>query len=214
MIQERCFTEVRFFQLADIAETVSGLSRKCKADFTDGSARYVSYKNVFANLAVDQEAKDFVKVAPGERQHRLRLGDVVFTGSSETAEEVGMSSVIAAEPIEPLYLNSFCFALRFNDPELLDPAFSKYLFREASVRKAIGKSASGVTRINISKVGFMKIRIPVPPIEEQRRIASILDKFDALVSDLSVGLPAELNARRKQYEHYRDRLLTFQEATV
>ena len=53
--------------------------------------------------------------------------------------------------------------------------------------------------------------IPVPPLEEQERIVAILDKFDALVNDLSVGLPAELAARRKQYEYYRDRLLTFEE---
>ena len=53
--------------------------------------------------------------------------------------------------------------------------------------------------------------IPVPSLDEQKRIVAILDKFDALVNDLSAGLPAELNARRKQYEYYRDRLLTFKE---
>ena len=52
----------------------------------------------------------------------------------------------------------------------------------------------------------------MPPLDEQERIVAILDKFDALVNDLSIGLPAELNARRQQYEHYRDRLLTFSEA--
>ena len=54
-----------------------------------------------------------------------------------------------------------------------------------------------------------KIRIPVPPLAEQERIVAILDKFDALVNDISSGLPAELEMRRKQYEYYRDRLLTF-----
>ncbi|SPF68399.1 Restriction endonuclease, type I, HsdS [Propionibacterium ruminifibrarum] len=53
--------------------------------------------------------------------------------------------------------------------------------------------------------------VAVPPLEEQRRIADILDKFDALVNDLNSGLPAEIAARRKQYEYYRDRLLTFPE---
>lgn len=57
-----------------------------------------------------------------------------------------------------------------------------------------------------------RVPMPIPELAEQRRIAGVLDKFDALVNDLSVGLPAELAARRKQYEHYRDRLLTFEEA--
>ena len=52
----------------------------------------------------------------------------------------------------------------------------------------------------------------MPPIDEQERVAAILDTFDTLVDGLSIGLPAELSARRKQYEHYRDRLLTFPEA--
>ena len=59
--------------------------------------------------------------------------------------------------------------------------------------------------------GFARITIPVPPLREQDRLVGILDKFDALVNDLSVGLPAELAARRKQYAYYRDRLLTFKE---
>ena len=57
-----------------------------------------------------------------------------------------------------------------------------------------------------------EVEIAVPPLEEQERIVAILDKFDALVNDLSSGLPAEIRARRLQYEHYRDRLLTFREA--
>jgi type I restriction enzyme S subunit len=58
-----------------------------------------------------------------------------------------------------------------------------------------------------------KLRIPIPPLAEQARIVATLDAFDALVNDLSSGLPAEIAARRQQYEHYRDRLLTFREAS-
>lgn len=54
--------------------------------------------------------------------------------------------------------------------------------------------------------------IPIPPLEEQARIVAILDRFDALVNDISFGLPAEIQARRQQYAYYRDRLLTFKEA--
>jgi len=123
-----------------------------------------------------------------------------------------MSSAVTIEPAEPLYLNSFCFGFRPNDPSELDPEFAKHLFRSAEIRRQIIKTANGVTRINISKERFREIDIPVPPLKEQKRIAGLLDRFDALVNDLSSGLPAEIAARRKQYAFYRDRLLTFEEA--
>jgi type I restriction enzyme S subunit len=63
----------------------------------------------------------------------------------------------------------------------------------------------------VSQDDLAKVLLPVPSLEEQQRIVAILDKFDALVNDISIGLPAELEARRKQYAHYRDRLLTFPE---
>jgi type I restriction enzyme S subunit len=68
------------------------------------------------------------------------------------------------------------------------------------------------TKVNTLLVdGFSKIEIPIPERPEQNRIVAILDKFDALVNDLSIGLPAEISARRQQYEFYRDRLLSFEE---
>ena len=94
------------------------------------------------------------------------------------------------------------------------------------MRQEIAKTASGVTRFNISKhvarakvkrlsaQGLAKITILVPPLEEQTRIVAIVDKLDALVNGLSVGLPAELAARRKQYDYCRDRLLTLEDAAA
>ena len=99
-----------------------------------------------------------------------------------------------------------CFAYRHT----LEPRYASYAFqtREFQDQKAQFVSESKVVRI--SSTNLARIEIPVPPIEEQRRIASILDSFDGLVNDLSSGLPAEIAARRQQYEHYRDRLLTFE----
>ncbi len=70
--------------------------------------------------------------------------------------------------------------------------------------------SNGVPHVRVRD--FEVITVLVPPLEEQERIVAILDKFDALVNDISIGLPAEIKARRQQYEHYRDRLLTFREA--
>ncbi|SHF00350.1 Type I restriction modification DNA specificity domain-containing protein [Ferrithrix thermotolerans DSM 19514] len=200
--------------MGELGTIFGGLTGKSKDDFLDGNARFISYVNIFNNIAARLDSDDFVHVDPGERQRSLKRGDILFTGSSETAEEVGMSSVVTREVDEPLYLNSFSIGYRLNESEVLDPEFTKHLFRSEGMRKQLVKTASGVTRFNVSKARLAKVEVPIPVLEEQRRIASVLDKFDALVNDLSIGLPAELNARRKQYEYYRDRLLTFEEAPV
>ena len=195
--------------MGDVGIFFGGLTGKSKVDFTNGNARFISYVNVFKNIAVDMELDDFVKINQSERQRTLQRGDIVFTGSSETPEDVGMSSVVTVDVQEPVYLNSFCIGCRLNDPSIFDPEFSKHLFRSEKIRAQLIRTASGVTRFNVSKARLALVKVPIPELEEQKRIASILDKFDALVNDLSSGLPAEIKARRQQYEHYRDRLLTF-----
>jgi type I restriction enzyme S subunit len=207
LIKELAPEGVQFVTLASVAKTMPGLSGKTKSDFSGGNARFATYKNVFANLAVQQNEPDFVQVGAEEKQNRLHHGDVIFTGSSETADEVGMSSVVMTEPTEPLYLNSFCFAVRFDDPSMILPGFSKYLFRSDAVRSQIRRTASGVTRINISKQRFVKIRVPVPPIEVQREVVRVLDNFTKLEVELEVELEAELKARRRQFAFHRDSIL-------
>lgn len=83
----------------------------------------------------------------------------------------------------------------------------RYLYHIATTLNFVSKNNGGIPNMNANDV--KKHIIPVPPLEEQKRIVSILDKFDALVNDISEGLPAELNARKQQYEYYRNKLLTF-----
>ena len=108
----------------------------------------------------------------------------------------------------PLTTNQHCCALQI-DPK---KARYRYVFHWL-VMHYDGLRSRGQGNRSDLNMGIVKgYPIALPPLAEQERIASILDKFDALVNDLSVGLPAELAARRKQYEYYRDRLLTFDEA--
>ena len=90
--------------------------------------------------------------------------------------------------------------------------YVSYFFQSRGFQDQKAKWITGTKVRRISGSGLNKIVIPVPPVNVQNRIVEILDKFEELVRDLSVGLPAELNARRRQYEYYRDRLLTFEEA--
>lgn len=168
--------------------------------------------NVFNNASLKIDVVERVKINKDERQNTVLYGDVLFTGSSETPDECGISSVLTERTDEKLYLNSFCFGYRFNSQSLLLPGFAKYLFRSENLRKQIIRTASGVTRFNVSRKKMEQIIIPVPPLAEQKRIVEILDRFDSLCNDLTSGLPAEIEARRKQYEYYRDTLLTFKRA--
>ena len=91
---------------------------------------------------------------------------------------------------------------------------SKYIYYVLTSNKIkywINKMVKGASHKSFSLADIKKIPIPIPHIEEQKRIVTILDKFDTLCNDLSIGLPAEIEARKKQYEYYRDKLLTFKE---
>lgn len=201
--------DVKWCKLSDIGTFYGGLTGKSKRDFIAGNAKFITYMNVYSNIAIDVNMNDMVQIAEGEKQNKVEYGDVVFTGSSETPDDCGMSSVMTTRPDGDLYLNSFCFGFRMNDRALLLPDFMKFLFRSEEIRKQIIKTASGVTRFNVSKKRFGEVVIPIPPMKEQQRIVAILDKFETLVNDISEGLPAEIAARRQQYEYYRDKLLTF-----
>lgn len=205
LVADLCPNGVEYKEIGSIGSVFGGLTGKTKEDFSNEGARYVSYVNVFNNVAVDGAVDDFVRITQGERQRQLQRGDILFTGSSETAGDVGMSSVVTVEPREPLYLNSFCIGFRLNDPGILEPDFSKYLFRSENVRRQIVRTASGVTRFNVSKARLAKVQVPVPPREIQIEIAEFLDTLASLTSELT----SELIARKKQYKHYRDQLLSF-----
>src|SRR5690606_11407179 len=122
----------------------------------------------------------FVKIKPNESQNKVKFGDLFFTTSSETANEVGMCSVLLEE-VEDVYLNSFCFGFRFNDFKLIDPKFSSYHFRGEKVRKRITVLAQGSTRFNLSKSELQKLQFPLPPLPEQQKIAEVLSTWDKAI---------------------------------
>lgn len=199
-----------FMTLDDFGTVFGGLTGKSKADFGNVGEPYVTYSNVYNNKATDITAHSYVQIDPAEHQNTLQQGDILLTGSSETPNEVALSSVITKPVDNPLYLNSFTIGIRPKQP-LLDLDFAKHLFRSAPIRRQLIRTASGVTRFNVSKSRLAKVMIPIPDREIQENIATELDKFDVLANSLYSGLPAEIEARHKQYEYYRNRLLTFKE---
>lgn len=203
---------VQWRALGEVGTFFGGLTGKNKADFNNGNAAFITYMNIYKNIAVNIHPTERVRIDAGENQNTLLWGDILFTGSSETPDECGISSVVTQEPEEPLYLNSFCFGYRFYDNMLFLPKYIKHWMRSGYMRKAIGKTANGVTRFNVSKKEMAKIKIPIIPLEEQERIAFILDKFDQLVNGVKDSIPELIDSVQKQYEYYRNKLLTFPEA--
>ena len=202
--------EVEWKPLGEISEIYGGLTGKSKSDFENGNALFVSYKNIYDHHEINTLELSKVKVADTEQQHKIEYGDILFTGSSETAEDVAFSSAVTIHFNESVYLNSFSFGVRFHKNIVLIPEFSKYLFRGLYLRKQLIKTANGVTRFNVSKALFKKILIPIPPLSVQERIIEILDKFTTLEAELE----AELDCRKRQYEFYRNQLLSFEYGAV
>ena len=197
---------VEWKKLEDFGNYFGGLTGKTKEDFVEGNAKFITYMNVFANPALDVSTTGVVRINEGEKQNKIQKGDILFTGSSETPDEAGMSCVVTDDLNEDYYMNSFCFGIRLNQPEQYKLGYLKHILRSSSIRKEIAKSASGVTRFNISKARFGKILIPLPSLSEQERIVVILDTFTSSIENLK----AQISLRRKQYEYYRDKLLTFE----
>ncbi|GAA9749259.1 restriction endonuclease subunit S [Helicobacter pylori] len=204
---------VEFRKLGDIGEFYGGLVGKSKKSFSQGNKFYVPYVNVFNNPQLDLNALESIQIGDKEKQNTIQLGDVLFTGSSENLEDCAMSCVVTQKIEKDIYLNSFCFGFRFFDKNLFNPSFLKHFLRDYNFRKNISKVANGVTRFNVSKQLLSKITIPIPPLEIQQEIVKILDQFLALTTDLLAGIPAEIEARKKQYEYYREKLLTFKPLT-
>ena len=164
-------------KLGDMGTTFTGLSGKTKDDFGHGDARFVTYMNVFTNPVSDPDRVEAVEI--DKSQNAVQYGDVFFTTSSETPEEVGMSSVWL-ENTDNIYLNSFCFGYR--PTEKIDPHYMAYMLRSDAVRKKIIYLAQGISRYNISKNGVMQIEVPVPNINEQRLVGEYFSNLDSLIT--------------------------------
>lgn len=162
-------------RLGDLGYTFTGLSGKTKEDFGNGK-RYIQYKQIFDSSKIAIENCGYVNVSENENQNSVKYGDIFFTISSETPDEIGMSSVLL-EDVKNVYLNSFCFGFRLNSFNEMIPEFARFLFRSKVVRNEIKKLAQGSTRYNMSKTELLKLEILLPSIKEQKEISAFLSSL-------------------------------------
>lgn len=166
--------------LGMLGVTFSGLSGKTKADFGHGQARFVPYLNVFNHPIADLQETEAIEI--DDKQNEVKYGDIFFTTSSETPEEVGMSSVWLGNE-KNVYLNSFCFGYR--PTSTLYPFFMAFLLRSSSVRKEFVFLAQGISRYNISKNKAMGIGISFPLFREQCKIGDFFQNLDKFIDGKS-----------------------------
>ncbi|WP_411353332.1 restriction endonuclease subunit S [Enterococcus faecalis] len=160
-----------------MGDTFTGLTGKTKEDFGHGDATFVTYINVFSNPITDLKMTESVEI--DAKQNQVEYGDIFFTTSSETPEEVGMSSVWLGNEAN-VYLNSFCFGYR--PVTELAPYYMAFMLRSPNVRKKFIFLAQGISRYNISKNRVMDIEIPVPNIDEQCKVGQFFKDIDDLIT--------------------------------
>lgn len=191
------------YKLLDIGISYSGLTNKNASNFIDNcNAKYVTYKSIYDSNKIDINRLEDVFVEKDEKQNLVQYGDAFFTISSETPDEVAISSVLL-DKVDNTYLNSFCFGFRF-DFNILLPEFARYYFRSNYIRKYTYKLSQGSTRFNLSKNKFLEMIINIPSIEEQKKIAGLLSLIDEDIENLK----KQLELRKQQKKGLMQKLLT------
>lgn len=171
---------LREVSLSDVGNFYGGLSGKTKSDFGFGDSKFITYMNVFTNTIAKQDMCDLVMVGHNEKQNLVVDGDVLFTQSSETPEEVGMASVWTHK--QKVYLNSFSFGLRIKNKQNVDPVYLTYLLRSPVYRKSISIQAQGISRYNLSSSRLSTLKVKIPALEEQQKIAAFFTALDEKIA--------------------------------
>lgn len=197
---------VRWATLGEAGKLVRGNGLQ-KKDFIEEGYPCIHYGQIYTYYGTfTDKTKSFVSHELAEKLKKAQTGDVIITNTSENIEDVGKSVVWcgSGEIVTGGHATIF-------KPKLVSGKYFAYYTQTSAFYSEKRKYAKGTKVIDVSATDMAKIKIPIPPLAEQNRIVAILDKFDALTTDISTGLPAELAARRKQYEYYRNKLLTFEE---
>ena len=177
-------SEWETFALNDLGKTYNGLSGLSKDNFEKGNSKYITYKSIFDNNILKSDFTENVELN-NKSQNEVKKGDLFFTGSSETPEEVGMVSVLNST-VEDCYLNSFCFGFRLNNNYDINPLFLAYYLRSPIMRNKIMILAQGSTRFNLSKKEILKLKVEIPPISEQQHVIDLFQNVDNKINEISM----------------------------
>lgn len=196
-------SNIQFFLVAEIADTNIGLATTVTKYKANQGVLLIHNSDIQENEIVLKQ-HEYITEAFAEKNHKKRLqeNDVITVHTGD----VGTSAVISKEYAGAIGFTTITSRIR-NPQKVLPEYFCHYLNSHRCKAEIASMTISD--RSNLNQNCFEKLRIPIPPIDEQRRIVTILDHFSTLCTGLTSGLPAEIEARQKQYEYYRDNLLSF-----
>lgn len=179
-----------------------------KLNTDDATNYYVTIREIHNHRIVFNEKTDRLNdeaLKLCNNRSNLEVGDVLFSGTGT----IGETALIEEHPTN-WNIKEGVYTIKPNQ-KLIIPKYLLYILDTSETKARYMKKASGGTVKSVSMVEMRKLILPIPPIERQKQIVEILDNFSKLCEDISEGLPAEIEARQKQYEYYRDKLLTFKE---
>ena len=199
---------VIWMKMSEIGTFIRG-KRFVRTDIVNDGVPCIHYGDMYTYYGLyATESKGMLRNELAPKMRYAQKNDVVIVAAGENKEDIGIGMAWLGD--EPAAVHDACFIFKSD----LYPQYVSHYLRTKYYHKQIVKHVSEGKICSISAKGLGNAIIPIPPYEEQVRIATLLNKFDALVSDLVQGLPAEIVAVQEQYEYYRDKLLSFPEFTL
>jgi type I restriction enzyme S subunit len=179
----------------------NGLQKK---DFTESGIGCIHYGQIYTHYGTfADKTLTYVSEAFGKKLQKASKNDIVIATTSENVEDVCKAVAWLGE--EQIAISGDAYIFKHNQ----NAKYIAYFFQTESFQKQKKPYVTGTKVMRVSGENMAKIKIPIPTLALQEKIVSILDRFESLVNDLTAGLPAEIEARRQQYEYYRNQLLTF-----
>lgn len=195
--------KVEWKMLGEIGTFIRGNGLQ-KKDFMENGVPCIHYGQIYTHYGTfATKTKSFVSKETANKCKKAHKGDLIIASTSENVEDVGKTVAWLGDDDVAISNHTFIYSHNQN------PKYLAYLFQTQAFLKYKKTKVVGVKVIDIPQKALESFCIPIPPLEEQERIVSILDKFDALTTSLTEGLPKEIELRQKQYEYYRDMLLSF-----
>ncbi len=172
----------------------------------DAENYYITIKEMHGGKIVVSDKTDRINdkaLMLCNNRSNLEVGDLLFSGTGT----IGVTVIVKEKPVN-WNIKEGVYNIK-PKKEIVCVDYLRYILGSSRIRDSYMKKVAGGTVKSIPMKSLASLKIPIPPLSEQERIVAILDRFEALTNSISEGLPAEMAARRQQYEHYRDQLLTF-----